>query len=99
MTKYAYQIQGALENAEGRFCGFRVLVGNADFMDLADVPAEVFSKETVKNTTNESWVRIEAQPLTTEAFAPFGTSILPSSEATQFMEQSSNLCFHSGTPR
>ena len=48
MTKYAYQIQGALENAEGRFCGFRVLVGNADFMDLADVPAEVFSKETVK---------------------------------------------------
>jgi hypothetical protein len=48
MTKYAYQIQGALENAEGRFCGFRVLVGNADFMDLADVPAEVFSKETAK---------------------------------------------------
>jgi len=46
MTKYVYQIQGALENAERKFCGFRVLVANKDFMDLADVPAEVFPKET-----------------------------------------------------
>lgn len=47
MTKYVYQIQGALENAEGKFCGFRVLVCNAYHMDLADVPSEVFGKETV----------------------------------------------------
>lgn len=46
MTKYVYQIQGALENAERRFCGFRVLVCNANFIDIADVPAEVFHKET-----------------------------------------------------
>jgi hypothetical protein len=46
MTKYAYRIQGALENAEGKFCGFRVLVCNKDFFELADVPAEVFHKET-----------------------------------------------------
>ena len=37
-----------MENAEGRFCGFRVLVGNANFIDIADVPAKVFSKETAK---------------------------------------------------
>ena len=46
MTKYVYQIQGALENAERKFCGFRVLVANKDFIDLVDVPAEVFPKET-----------------------------------------------------
>jgi hypothetical protein len=46
MTKYVYQIQGALENAERKFCGFRVLVGNAYHLDLADVPAEVFPTET-----------------------------------------------------
>jgi len=46
MTKYVYQIQGALENAVGKFCGFRVLVCNAYYLDVADVPAEVFPKET-----------------------------------------------------
>lgn len=45
MTKYAYQIKGALENANGKFCGFRVLVGNSEFVDFADVPAEVFTSE------------------------------------------------------
>jgi hypothetical protein len=46
MTKYVYQIQGALENAEKKFCGFRILVCNKDFFEQADVPADVFSKET-----------------------------------------------------
>ena len=46
MTKYVYQIQGALENAERKFCGFRVMVANKDFFETADVPAEVFPKET-----------------------------------------------------
>jgi hypothetical protein len=48
MTKYAYQIQGALESGTGKFCGFRVLVCDAYKMDLVDVPAEVFQHDTVK---------------------------------------------------
>ena len=48
MTKYVYQIQGALENAHGKFCGFRVLVCNAHYFDLADAPAEIFGRETAK---------------------------------------------------
>jgi hypothetical protein len=46
MTKYVYQIQGALENADRRFCGFRVVVCNKDFFETVDVPAELFGKET-----------------------------------------------------
>ena len=48
MSKYAYQIHGALENATGTFCGFRVLVCNALYFDLVDVPAEVLDNETAK---------------------------------------------------
>ena len=48
MTKYVYQIQGALENAKGKFCGFRVMVCDLYYFDMADVPAEVFSNETKK---------------------------------------------------
>jgi hypothetical protein len=48
MTKYVYQIQGALENAEGKFCGFRVIVANKNFMEQVDVPFKIFSLETVK---------------------------------------------------
>lgn len=47
MNKYVYQIQGALENAQGKFCGFRVLVCNAFYFDSADIPVEVFDHETV----------------------------------------------------
>ena len=47
MNEYVYQIQGALENAQGEFCGFRVLVCNSFYFDSADVPAEVFDKETI----------------------------------------------------
>ena len=45
MGKYVYQIQGALENAQRQFLGFRVLVCNKDYFSTADVPAEVFDKE------------------------------------------------------
>ena len=45
MSKYAYQIKGALENAEGLFCGFRVLLCTSHSFELVDVPAEIFDKE------------------------------------------------------
>ena len=48
MSKYLYQIQGALENAEGRFKGFRVFVCTNYNYGLADVPSNVFDKETAK---------------------------------------------------
>ena len=47
MGKYVYQIQGALENTQGDFLGFRVLVCNKDLFASADVPAEVFDKEII----------------------------------------------------
>ena len=48
MDKYAYQIQGALENAQGTFLGLRVLVCSAYYFDSVDVPAEVLDRETAK---------------------------------------------------
>ena len=48
MSKYAYQIQGALENAQGRFKGFRVFVCTNYNMGLADVPDTIFDIETIK---------------------------------------------------
>lgn len=48
MSKYVYQIQGALEKNGGSFAGFRVLVCNAFNFDSVDVPAEVLDRETVK---------------------------------------------------
>lgn len=48
MTKYVYQIQGALENAAGKFCGFRVMVCNSLYFDVADAPVEIFDKETAR---------------------------------------------------
>jgi len=47
MNEYVYQIQVALENATGKFCGFRVLVCYVYYFDSADVPAEVFDHETI----------------------------------------------------
>jgi hypothetical protein len=48
MSKYAYQIKGALESAEGRFKGFRVFVcTNYDFANV-DVPSNIFDTETIK---------------------------------------------------
>jgi hypothetical protein len=48
MSKYVYQIQGALQGPRGQLLGFRVLVCNADNLDSVDVPVEVFDSETVK---------------------------------------------------
>jgi len=48
MTKYAYQIQGALETPEGRFRGFRVFVCTEYHFGTVDVPDSIFDKETAK---------------------------------------------------
>jgi len=48
MSKYVYQIQGALESADGRFHGFRVLVCDLHNFNSVDVPVEVLDNETAK---------------------------------------------------
>jgi hypothetical protein len=48
MSKYVYQIQGALENPPGCLRGLRVLVCDLNNLDQADVPVSVIDKETVK---------------------------------------------------
>jgi len=48
MSKYAYQIKGALENAAGEFKGLQVLVCDLHNFDIVDVPAEVLDHVTVK---------------------------------------------------
>ena len=45
MTKYAYQIKGALEDNQGDVTGFRVLICTADCFYDVDVPGEVFERE------------------------------------------------------
>ena len=48
MSRYVYQIQGALESATGEFKGFRVLVCNVNHLGTVDVPVEVLDRETAK---------------------------------------------------
>jgi hypothetical protein len=48
MNDYVYQIQGALESPTGTFIGLRVLVCNANFLDMVDVPVEILDHETTK---------------------------------------------------
>lgn len=48
MSHYAYQIQGALENANGRLKGLRVLVCDLYCFDSVDIPIEILDKETTK---------------------------------------------------
>ena len=48
MNEYAYQIQGALETAEGKLKGFRVLVCNAHYLTTVDVPSTILDTETAK---------------------------------------------------
>ena len=48
MSKYVYQIQGALESPIGKFLGLRCLVCNVDFLDMVDVPVEVLDYETAR---------------------------------------------------
>jgi hypothetical protein len=48
MSKYVYQIQGALESATGQFQGLRVLVCDLYNFDSVDVPMEILDKETAR---------------------------------------------------
>lgn len=48
MNKYVYQIQGALEDHEGKFQGFRILVCDLYNLDSVDMPRSVLDKETNK---------------------------------------------------
>lgn len=48
MSHYAYQIQGALENANGRLKGLRVLVCDMYCFDSVDIPIEILDKNTTK---------------------------------------------------
>ena len=48
MSKYVYQIQGALEDAQGRFKGLRILVCDLYNFDSVDAPCEILDRETVK---------------------------------------------------
>jgi len=48
MSKYVYQIQGALESAAGHFQGLRVLVCDLYNFDSVDVPVEILDKETAR---------------------------------------------------
>jgi hypothetical protein len=48
MSKYVYQIQGALESPMGKFLGLRCLVCDVNFLDMVDVPVEVLDHETAK---------------------------------------------------
>jgi|GEM_PF-1040968 len=48
MNKYVYQIQGALENSEGEFQGFRLLVCDLYNLDQVDMPKSVLDRETSK---------------------------------------------------
>lgn len=48
MNDYAYQIQGALENAQGQLLGLRVLVCDVHNFEIVDVPVEVIDSETAK---------------------------------------------------
>jgi hypothetical protein len=48
MGKYVYQIQGALENAQGSLLGLRVLVCDLNNFESVDVPVEVIDPEIKK---------------------------------------------------
>ena len=48
MNEYVYQIQGALEDSNGRLRGIRVLVCNLYYFDSADAPVEILDRETAK---------------------------------------------------
>jgi hypothetical protein len=48
MNEYVYQIQGVLEDSDGKLKGFRVMVCTLDNFDSADAPIEILDKETVK---------------------------------------------------
>jgi hypothetical protein len=47
MNDYAYQIQGALENADGNLTGLRVLVCNVNNLEEVDVPIKILDTGTI----------------------------------------------------
>ena len=47
MNDYAYQIKGALEDAEGKFRGFHVMVCNVSKLEMVNVPVSVWDRETI----------------------------------------------------
>jgi len=61
MSKYVYQIQGALEDAAGKFKGFRVLVCDLYNFESVDVPVEVLDNETAKYM--EFRLRVTTKPV------------------------------------
>ena len=46
--KYAYQIQGALEDKNQEVTGFRVILCTAYYFYNVDAPAELFDSETLR---------------------------------------------------
>lgn len=48
MKDYVYQIQGALESAQGELKGLRILVCDLNNFDSVDVPISVLDKETAQ---------------------------------------------------
>jgi hypothetical protein len=48
MSKYVYQIQGALENAQGKLKGLRILICDLHNFDMVDVPVEILDHEIAK---------------------------------------------------
>ena len=61
MSKYVYQIQGALEDAAGKFKGFRVLVCDLYNFESVYVPLEVLDNETAKYM--EFRLRVTTKPV------------------------------------
>ena len=47
MNEYVYQIAGAIERANGKLQGFRVLVSNLIHFETIDVPVSIMDKETI----------------------------------------------------
>lgn len=47
MSKYVYQIQGALESETGELKGLRVLVCDLYNFDSVDVPIDILDKDTI----------------------------------------------------
>jgi hypothetical protein len=48
MSKYVYQIKGALESPQGKLVGLRCMVCNVDYLDEVDVPVEILDHDTYK---------------------------------------------------
>jgi hypothetical protein len=71
MSKYVYQIQGALQNAQGQLKGLRILVCDLSNIDMVDAPVEILDHETAKyiqfrlNIT-ETTVNIQRLPISVQ---------------------------------